>query len=150
MRFGGARVALDPRGRRDVGELIGDVGDPTLLVCGPERHVAESATVLGGGSRIDERLRSLDVGAWDGLAPDDVAPADLGMWFTDPTSRPHGGETVAEFVRRIHSWRASGPLPDVVVVAKPVAQALLCTDTDAYFATEVRPATVYELATPIS
>lgn len=149
VRFGGD-LPLDDRGRRDsvaLGtELI--LGSSETVVCGPERASRETGDLLIRGEVVvDERLRTLDVGDWDGRPPEEISPDELGAWFSDPAARPHGGETIAEFVDRIGRWRvAMRALPAACVVAMPVAQALLATDADHYFATEVRPATVYEVA----
>lgn len=146
MRFGGD-LSLDERGVRDVRAIAASStwGD---VVCGPERAVVGTAELLVGarpdGIAVDVGLRSLDVGCWHGLAPEQLDPTALRAFFTDPGSRPHGGESVAHFVERIHHWRAAaGRQVTTVVVAKPVAQALMAADTSAYFAVDIRPATVY-------
>ena len=148
VRFGGD-LSLDDRGRRDVATLGSalTVRSSEMVRCGPEPATRETCELLVGGEVVvDDRLRTLDVGAWAGLAPDEVSPDDLGVWFGDPVARPHGGETIAEFVDRIGRWRiAFGSEPAVCVVAMPVAQALLATGADTYFATEVRPATAYQV-----
>ncbi|MDL9945949.1 histidine phosphatase family protein [Gordonia sp. ABSL11-1] len=150
VRFGGD-LSLDDRGRRDVLTLRTDLvlGPSDTVVCGPERAARETCELLvGGQDAVDDRLRTLDVGAWDGRVPEEVPPDELGLWFGDPAARPHGGETITEFVDRIDRWRVTIEAePTICVVAMPVAQALLATDADGYFAAEVRPATVYDLQT---
>ena len=149
VRFGGD-ASLDDRGRRDIEALSASVAGP-VTACGPETAALESALLLGGRPAVDDALRTLDVGSWAGLAPEEIDPSELAAFFTDPSARPHGGETVEEFVRRIHAWRdgvgseiGEGP----VVVAMPVAQALLCDDAAGYFRVEVRPATLYTWPAP--
>ncbi|MEE3848814.1 histidine phosphatase family protein [Gordonia sp. LSe1-13] len=149
VRFGGD-LSLDEHGRRDAARLRDTVveaitcGGP--IVVGPERAAADTVAQLGVNARVVPALVSLDVGAWSGLTPEEIAPEDLATWFTDPTSRPHGGESVADFVARIHRWRTdSVTLPDVCVVTMPVAQALLTADAEEYFRVEIRPATSYSL-----
>lgn len=145
MRFGAFHVPLDERGRRDVAALrtSGGVVFSGAIRCGPESSTVETVGLLGGEPDVDEALRSLDVGRWDGMAPEDVPVEQLAEWFADPSSTPHGGESVAAFVDRIARWRAGVGAP-TVVVAKPVAQALLCAGVGGFFRTEVRPATHYE------
>ncbi|MCR5979978.1 histidine phosphatase family protein [Gordonia jinghuaiqii] len=162
VRFGGD-LSLDDRGCRDIlalGKLAGtpsagapsagapSVGGPNVwapCVCGPESATRESARLLAGhtGFAVDDGLRTLDTGAWVGRTPEEIDPGELGVWFADPAARPHGGESIEEFVRRVHAWRRSAGDTALAVVAMPVAQALLCVDAHGYFEVEVRPAAVY-------
>jgi len=146
VRFGGD-LSLDDRGRRDILALA-EIGGPGVCapgVCGPESATRESARLLAGsaGFAVDDALRTLDTGVWAGRTPEEIDPGELGAWFTDPAARPHGGESIEEFVRRVHAWRRSVADTTLAVVAMPVAQALLCVDAHRYFEVEVRPATVY-------
>ncbi|MEO9328253.1 histidine phosphatase family protein [Gordonia aurantiaca] len=146
VRFGDD-APLDDRGRRDILALGATDEVEAVLACGPEPATLESARLLGAPIEqiADHALRTLDVGAWAGLTPEQVPPHELAAWFTDPSSAPHGGESVAGFVARVHAWR-DRMLDDLagraVVVAMPVAQALLCVDAAEYFRAEVRPASV--------
>lgn len=142
VRFGGD-APLDDRGRRDIEALAGPVAGP-VAVCGPEAATVESARLLVEEPVVDDALRTLDVGSWAGLTPEEIDPRELAAFFTDPASRPHGGESVEEFVRRVHDWRDSTDTAGAsIVVAMPVAQALLCDHPAGYFRVEVRPATSY-------
>ncbi|MGW9264175.1 histidine phosphatase family protein [Gordonia terrae] len=147
VRFGGDPV-LDERGRRDVLRLAA-TSARTIDSCGPEIATRETAELLGASDAlVDDALRTLDVGTWAGRTPEEIDPADLGAWFADPGARPHGGESVEDFVGRVHAWRVghSGLADRCVVVAMPVAQALLCPDAERFLAHEVRPATIYTCA----
>ncbi|MCF3939152.1 histidine phosphatase family protein [Gordonia tangerina] len=146
VRFGGD-ASLDDRGRRDVAGLRAEV-TATIgagrVAGGPERAVVESSDVLQIQPVTTPALRSLDVGRWTGRMPTEITPDDLAAWFTDPVARPHGGESVARFVERIHRWYVTdGADTDLCVVSMPVAQALLCTDPEEFFGVEIRPATIY-------
>ncbi|MYR06178.1 histidine phosphatase family protein [Gordonia sp. SID5947] len=141
LRFGGD-LSLDERGHRDMSALAAAAVDPAgvVVICGPERATRESCALLAADHVVDARLASPDFGAWSGLAPEEIEPEQLRAWFTDPSACPHGGESIASFVERIHRWRADAePAPDVCVVSMPVAQALLADDAARYFAVEVRP-----------
>ncbi|EON33627.1 Fructose-2,6-bisphosphatase [Gordonia terrae C-6] len=148
VRFGGDPV-LDERGRSSVLRLAASV-TRSVDTCGPEISTRETAELLGSTPDlvVDDALRTLDVGTWAGRTPEDIDPAELGGWFADPGARPHGGESVSDFVDRVHAWRAAQTRHGdrCVVVAMPVAQALLCTDAGRFFAHEVRPATLYTCA----
>ena len=54
---------------------------------------------------IDERLREMDFGAWEGIAWDDIPRAELDAWAADFLhARPHGGENV--YMLRERAWAA--------------------------------------------
>ncbi|GAA3687375.1 histidine phosphatase family protein [Gordonia hankookensis] len=146
VRFGGD-LSLDDGGRRTVSALAATIADdiPTAIgvPCGPEVAPRESCEILGVGAAVEVRLRTVDFGVWSGLTPEDVPPAELAAWFTDLGACPHGGETVVDFVARIHQWRAEQPPTTMCVVSMPVAQALLAEHADDFFAVEVRPAAAY-------
>lgn len=147
VRFGGEHDPLDERGRRDVVGL-GPVPGP--LLAGPELSVRQTTDLLVtrigaeqlGWVRDDPQLASLDVGRWRGCRPEDVDPTALGRFFLDPDACPHGGETLRTFVDRIRGHVAALPPEVSLVVAGPVAQAVLCESVDTFFAAAVRPASV--------
>lgn len=166
--FGGEHRDLDARGRRDVRALAAEVSGalaPGPLVSGPlvsgeaapgetvpavrsgpEDSVWQSAELLVAAPAAittDPGLASLDVGSWRGRTPEEIPGAELGAWFADPAVRPHGGESIAGFVARIRHHAATLPDDAVLVVAKPVAQALLCTGVDDFFRTRVLPASLH-------
>ncbi|MET9199711.1 histidine phosphatase family protein [Gordonia sp. NPDC003585] len=143
LRFGGD-LSLDDAGRRTVNDLRRTVSDMGRTVSGPETVALETSALLSGQFDVDDALRTMDFGEWAGKLPEEIDPSALGLWFSTPDACPHGGETVADFVARIHDWRASATF-GVCVVSMPVAQALLVDDAAGYFAIEVRPATSYQL-----
>lgn len=148
VRFGGEHGALDHRGARDAAELASVAERSAVPVVGPELSVVQTACSMRSEFVVNPDLRSLDVGRWHSMRPDEVPHAELGAWFADPHWDGHGGESVAAFVDRIHdavdsmSSGASGS-SGVLVVAGPVAQALLCGTATNFFHTEVRPASVH-------
>ncbi|MBM7366678.1 histidine phosphatase family protein [Gordonia hydrophobica] len=142
VRFGGEHDPLDERGLRDATALGATVDGP--LISGPELSVVQTARAVTTDVSVNHELCSLDVGRWRGVTPQDLPAAQVGAWLADPDWIGHGGESVASFVERIR--RATESLnPMNLVVAKPVAQALLCVDAAGFFAVDVRPATVYDV-----
>ncbi len=148
--FGGGDQHLDDHGRTDMQRLLGaPITD--VVRCGPETYVRESALILAGGIAervvVDDGLESLRVGSWDGLLPEEVDRDQLRQFFTDVTSAPHGGESVAAFVERIAEWRNGIDDGDVstIVVAMPVGQALMAPDATSYFGCQTHPASIYRL-----
>lgn len=152
VRFGETGAPLDERGRADVSALAEQSGPVSCgpVICGPERAARETASLLSLTVLVDARLASLDVGAWTGLLPEQVSGTELGAWFGDPSARPHGGESIVAFVGRIKvvgrikEW--ASPAPSLtLVVASPVAQALLCRDAASFFDVAVVPGRGYQL-----
>jgi alpha-ribazole phosphatase len=68
---------------------------------------AAVATALPAPLMIDERLRELDFGDWEGNPWDSIARAELDRWAPNPFAlAPPGGETGAALVRRISEFVA--------------------------------------------
>lgn len=62
---------------------------------------------LGIPHRVDERLREMSYGEWEGRAWGDVPRAEVDEWMAAwQTRSPPGGETVAAFQARVASWWA--------------------------------------------
>ncbi len=60
---------------------------------------------LGVPHRLDDRLREMSYGAWEGRAWSDVPRAEVDEWMAAwRTSSPPGGETVAAFQERVAAW----------------------------------------------
>ncbi|GAC56710.1 phosphoglycerate mutase family protein [Gordonia hirsuta DSM 44140 = NBRC 16056] len=161
--FGGEHDDLDDRGRRDVALIPGRrpelsrLPGRSVLRVGPEPSVRQSAELVTAlpagrpgsgvpaGLAVDPRLATLDIGSWRGLTPEQIPAHDLGAWFADPAATPHGGESVSGFVERIVAHVSTLDPSVTLVVAKAVAQALLCPRPEEYFATEVKPASLHRL-----
>ena len=62
---------------------------------------------LGVPHRVDERLREMSYGEWEGRAWGDVPRAEVDEWMAAWRTRsPPGGETVAAFEARVAAWWA--------------------------------------------
>ena len=60
---------------------------------------------LGVPHRIDERVREMSYGDWEGWAWDAVPRTELDEWMAAwQTRSPPGGETVARFTERVAAW----------------------------------------------
>lgn len=88
---------------------------------GPERRCAETAALLGAEAASDPALADLDLGAWRGRTPAELATADLTAWLTDPAAAPHGGEPVSALLERVTDWLAGlpGPRSRIAAVTHP-------------------------------
>ncbi|MGF6451462.1 histidine phosphatase family protein [Pseudomonas sp. YL-218 TE3947] len=81
-------------------------GAPRLL-CGPELRTWQTAELFGDDVEIVTALADCDFGRWKGTSIDDLQtsePETLQAWLNDPTSAPHGGESVAQLGERVAAW----------------------------------------------
>ncbi len=63
--------------------------------------------VAGAGAIVDDRLRELDFGAWEGRAWTDVPRAALDAWAAAPADfAPPGGESGAAVLARVAAFHA--------------------------------------------
>jgi broad specificity phosphatase PhoE len=76
-----------------------------------EASAVGALEALRGRLRIDAEvemaLSDCDYGRWRGLASKDVAerePDEFAAWLGDPSSAPHGGESVAGLIERTRAW----------------------------------------------
>ena len=82
------------------------------VACSPVRRARETATALGEALglpvQVDDDLREIDFGVWEGLTPEDVRrrwPDDLAAFRTDAGHAPPGGESVADVAERVRRAR---------------------------------------------
>lgn len=73
-------------------------------VCAPELRAQQTAERLGLQAGVVPALAELNVDAWQGKSLDEVDPGQLGVWLTDPTAAPHGGESIVNLVVRVGRW----------------------------------------------
>jgi broad specificity phosphatase PhoE len=110
---GHADVELDAEGRAQAEALAVAVvaalapQRPLLIVASDLRRAVATAAPLAAGLGlsvvVDARLREVDVGAWEGLTPEEAAdrfPAEYQAWRTGDDVARGGGETRADAGRR--------------------------------------------------
>ena len=74
--------------------------------------------------RIDERLRELDFGDWEGLRWDDIQRASLDAWSADVAGfAPPGGESFDRLVERVREALDALDRPHVVITHAGVIRA---------------------------
>jgi alpha-ribazole phosphatase len=120
--YGQLDPGLSPTGReqmRRAWELLAGES-PSAIYCSPRRRAVDSAALGPAGSpaiRIDDRLREIDFGAFEGLTYEDVAsrcPDTYRQWMSEPTTVtfPNGESfqmlsarvgNALEDIRRTHS-----------------------------------------------
>ena len=101
--------------RRLAAELRRRYAEPSgarvaAVVCSPVRRARETAEAvaeaLGLPLEVDDDLREIDFGDWEGRTVEDVQaryPGELAAWRADATLRTPGGESVADVARRVRT-----------------------------------------------
>ncbi|MEU6212480.1 bifunctional RNase H/acid phosphatase [Streptomyces sp. NPDC047023] len=113
---GGSDPELSPAGRRQaaaVAEALAARGTIQTVVSSPLRRCRETAAGvadrLGLAVTVEEGLREVDFGAWEGLTFGEVQerfPDDLKAWLDSPKAAPTGGgESFMAATRRISATR---------------------------------------------
>lgn len=79
-----------------------------LVRSSPSRRCLRPAQATGLSVLVDERLRELDFGAWEGRRWADIPREELDPWAADPCANaPPGGETGAALIARVGAvWGA--------------------------------------------
>src|ERR1700736_5420008 len=109
---------LSAVGRRQLSLAIDFGATEFTSLSGPELRCLQTAELLGLRAAVEPRLADLDCGRWRGDVLGGVLAADLAVWLTDPTSAPHGGESVVDLMDRVAGWLESltaGPSRTVAV-----------------------------------
>jgi broad specificity phosphatase PhoE len=104
--FGGDD-SIDDVGRTNAQRLAGTLRRVDQCLTSPALRARETATALGLTAVVDERLRDCDFGRWTGLKLSQVIvrePRKLMSWMSDPSSAPHGGETIPQVMERVAAW----------------------------------------------
>ncbi|MFF4617963.1 bifunctional RNase H/acid phosphatase [Nonomuraea jabiensis] len=80
------------------------------IVSSPLKRARQTAEAVAGRTgldvEVDEDLRELDFGDWEGHTFTEVQrrwPAELSAWFADPEAAPPGGESFATVARRVQT-----------------------------------------------
>ncbi|MER6450242.1 bifunctional RNase H/acid phosphatase [Streptomyces venezuelae] len=113
---GGSDPELSPAGRRQaaaVAEALAARGTIQTVVSSPLRRCRETAQTvadrLGLTVTVEEGLREVDFGAWEGLTFAEVQqrfPDDMQAWLDSPKAAPTGGgESFMSATRRISATR---------------------------------------------
>jgi alpha-ribazole phosphatase len=128
------RLDLALRDAADIAPIVGQLAAflPARVCTSPARRCRELAYAISADPILDDRLRELDFGAWEGLPWDAIPRADLDRWAADPAGfAPPGGETGHALLSRVKSFHADLIATDVkkIVVSHggplKILQALL-------------------------
>jgi broad specificity phosphatase PhoE len=104
--FGGDD-ALDEIGKAKAERLAGSLGRVDQCWTSPALRARETAAAFGLIAIPDERLRDCDYGRWANMRLPMVLlkePRKLVKWIKDPSTSPHGGESIPELIKRVAAW----------------------------------------------
>ena len=123
---------------RAIGRLFAALPDAAAasIVASPQGRARRTAKIIReelsapGELSLDDRLRELSLGSWDGLAFGDIAMRSPGIFDGDGRGewyfRAPDGESYDAFAARIGEWLAeqSNPAPIIVVAHGLVSRVL--------------------------
>lgn len=155
-RFAGD-AALDQAGIRLARAAVGAVPAADRWLRGPSRRCAGTSEALGLRPTVEHALRDWEMGRWSGArlsAVSEDEPDDVAAWLADPSTAPHGGESLLELCARAGTWLESlhgGDAGRVAGVAEPaVIRAAvvhaLALPPQAFWRLDVAPLTLTELS----
>jgi alpha-ribazole phosphatase/probable phosphoglycerate mutase len=124
--YGRLDVGLSPTGLASAERLADGLRPVELdaVYVSPRLRAVQTATALGGSRVVDDRLRELDFGQFDGRTYDEIErehPEFFRSWMETPTLvRFPGGESYAELRERV-----SVALDDIVTASNDKTVALV-------------------------
>jgi len=98
---------IDEVGKAKAERLAGTLRRVDQCWTSPALRARETAAALGLTATVDERLRDCDFGRWTGLKLSQVIvrePRKLISWMSNPSTAPHGGETIPQVMERVVAW----------------------------------------------
>jgi broad specificity phosphatase PhoE len=125
---------LTERGARDAAGAAAAFGGVGAARCGPEIACVQTAQALGLDPLVDPALRDCDYGRWRGHRLEEIEPAAVTAWLTDPAAVPHGGESILELLARLRAWLATQAAErgrQIAVTHPAVIRATMVTVLDA-------------------
>jgi len=111
---------IEEKAREAAARLGDSIPRADRVLIAPERRTQETAAALGLSGVCDPLLRDCDPGRWAGRALAELRaeePQALAAWLEDPDAAPHGGESVADVIRRIARWSDSPERGDGRILA---------------------------------
>jgi len=108
-RGNGVDDPLSDKGWRQMWATVGDTAPWSRIISSPMRRCSAFAQALAERHRlplnIDERLREVGFGAWEGQRPADIVARDpdaFAAFYRDPVhNRPGGAEPLEDFGQRV-------------------------------------------------
>ncbi|CAA9479551.1 MAG: hypothetical protein AVDCRST_MAG45-73 [uncultured Solirubrobacterales bacterium] len=99
---------LDERGREAATALRVGLPSGFEVVCSPAVRCQQTAEAAGLTSlALEPQIIECDFGTWAGRTPEEISTSEaagMASWMTDPSARPHGGESLTAFGARVGAW----------------------------------------------
>jgi broad specificity phosphatase PhoE len=98
---------IDEVGRAKAERLAGRIRRADQCWTSPALRARETAAALKLTATVDDRLRDCDFGRWTGMKLTQVMvrePRKLASWLSNPSSAPHGGESIPQLMERVATW----------------------------------------------
>lgn len=147
---------LDERGKTHAAELAGKVPSADRCWTSPELRTRQTAEGLRLDANVQSRLRECDYGRWTGSTISEVSerePHAVNTWLRDPTTAPHGGETILAFIQRVTVWLADEQAHDrrsVIVSHSTIIRAAIVGAMEApphaFWRVDIAPLSVTRLS----
>jgi probable phosphoglycerate mutase len=130
INAGGVLGQLVARHGRDIAKLP-FVASPLGRARATMDLVRETLNLPAGGYALDERLREIGYGKWEGSTLPEMQAADPVFFARRLTEKwtlaPDGGETYADVERRVRAWYDTITTDTVAVAHGGTARALMVT-----------------------
>lgn len=149
-------ASLDEGGRARAAAVAGALPSAPHAAVSPSVRCRETAAALGLRAAEARQLAPLDAGRWRGRTFDEVGGAEpeaAARWLTDPSSAPHGGESVEAVCARVAHWMETAPAGEgrtLVVAEAEIVRAAVVRALDlpaaAFWRLDVPPLTATELS----
>ncbi|MDX6683823.1 MAG: hypothetical protein QOG94_3862 [Solirubrobacteraceae bacterium] len=147
---------LDAGGLAAAASLAPRLPSRCAVVSSPALRCLQTARAAGlARPAAQPAIAECDFGAWAGRSLADVHEADAAAavaWMTEPSSRPHGGESLTAFAARVGAWldaQASGEGCCVAIthggVVKAAVVRALDAPIEAFWRIDARPLAITEL-----
>lgn len=146
---------LDERAVRQTRAAAAALPPAGVQYTAPSQRCRGTAAALGLDATVDNALRDIDMGSWQGRTLDEIASSDTAAftaWMTDPEQAPHGGESVAALCQRVTAWlhdlaAENGRVLAVVEqsVARAAVVSALSAPMSSFWRIDVPPLTAVQL-----
>ena len=140
--YGSTDLELADSFRAESDQVIQLLNEHDRLVSSPLQRCRKLAEAIGHAlgldMQIDERLREMDFGSWEGKRWSAIAESEVALWRDDfMHARPHGGESVAMLRDRTRAalcdYQIEGTSTIIVTHSGVIKAALASGDTAADF-----------------
>jgi len=154
--YGRTDLKLPDSFAEDARRVLDKLQSSDILITSPlhrcRRLAAKIAAEFGMEQKIDDRVREMDFGSWEGRPWSEIPSSELDQWAHDFLhARPHGGESVAMLRERslnaINEFRRVGRRHIVVTHSGVIKATLSDGDTADSFAAVVEFGGIVELPT---